>query len=189
MVNGDNATFSTTSGVMIGGANVTLADVSTSNGMIHVIDKVLMPPEDMTEESTDDSESSTDDDSSNLLWIIIGIVLVLAGGAGAVLFVRNRNSAASASKDYSSQGLMNQLESVDQTAYLGQSSQPIAQEQMTAQVVQQPAVAQTVEVIPQTAVAEPVVLQQWTDEAGYTWRKMDDGSTLWWTGTEWQKYG
>ena len=189
MVNGDNATFSTTSGVMINGANVTLADVATSNGMIHVIDKVLMPPEDMTEESTDDSESSTDDDSSNLLWIIIGVVLVLAGGAGAVLFVRNRNSAASASKDFSSQGLMNQLESVDQTAYLGQSSQPIAQEQITAQVVQQPAVAQTVEVIPQPAVAEPVVLQQWTDDAGYTWRKMDDGSTLWWTGTEWQKYG
>tara|TARA_B100001559_G_C16444330_1_gene596001 strand:- start:82 stop:1398 length:1317 start_codon:yes stop_codon:yes gene_type:complete len=189
MVNGDNATFSTTSGVMINGANVTLADVATSNGMIHVIDKVLMPPEDMTEESTDDSESSTDDDSSNLLWIIIGVVLVLAGGAGAVLFVRNRNSAASASKDFSSQGLMNQLESVDQTAYLGQSSQPIVQEQMTAQVVQQPAVAQTVEVIPQPAVAEPVVLQQWTDDAGYTWRKMDDGSTLWWTGTEWQKYG
>ena len=189
MVNGDNATFSTTSGVMINGANVTLADVATSNGMIHVIDKVLMPPEDMTEESTDDSESSTDDDSSNLLWIIIGVVLVLAGGAGAVLFVRNRNSAASASKDFSSQGLMNQLESVDQTAYLGQSSQPIVQEQMTAQVVQQPAVAQTVEVIPQPAVTEPVVLQQWTDDAGYTWRKMDDGSTLWWTGTEWQKYG
>ena len=59
---------------MINGANVTLPDVATNNGMIHVIDKVLMPPEDMTEESTDDSESSTDDDSSNLLWIIIGVV-------------------------------------------------------------------------------------------------------------------
>ena len=29
MVNGDNVTFSTTSGVMINGANVTLADVVT----------------------------------------------------------------------------------------------------------------------------------------------------------------
>lgn len=29
--------------VMIGGANVTKADVSASNGVIHIIDKVLMP--------------------------------------------------------------------------------------------------------------------------------------------------
>ena len=29
--------------VMVGGANVTGADVSASNGVIHVIDKVLMP--------------------------------------------------------------------------------------------------------------------------------------------------
>ena len=192
MVNGDNATFSTTSGVMINGANVTLADVATSNGVVHVIDMVLMPPVEITddsESSTDDSESSTDDDSDNLLWIIIGVVLVLVGGAGALLFVRNRNSAASASKDFSSQGLMNQLESVDQTAYIGQSSQPVAQQQAINPVAQQPTVVQTVEVIPQPVVAEPVVLNQWTDESGYTWRKMDDGSTLWWTGSEWQKYG
>ena len=192
MVNGDNATFSTTSGVMINGANVTLADVATSNGVVHVIDKVLLPPVEITddsESSTDDSESSTDDDSDNLLWIIIGVVLVLVGGAGALLFVRNRNSAASASKDFSSQGLMNQLESVDQTAYIGQSSQPMAQQQAINPVAQQPTVVQTVEVIPQPVVAEPVVLNQWTDESGYTWRKMDDGSTLWWTGSEWQKYG
>ena len=192
MVNGDNVTFSTTSGVMINGANVTLADVVTSNGVIHVIDKVLMPPVDSTddsESSTDDSESSTDDDSSNLIWIIIGVILVLGGGAGAILFVRSRNSAASASKDFSSQGLMNQLESIDQTAYVGQSSQTAVQQQTMNPAVQQPAVAQTVEVIPQPAVTEPVVLQQWTDDSGYTWRKMDDGSTMWWTGTEWQKYG
>ena len=192
MVNGDNVTFSTTSGVMINGANVTLADVVTSNGVIHVIDKVLMPPVDSTddsESSTDDSESSTDDDSSNLLWIIIGVILVLGGGAGAILFVRSRNSAVSASKDFSSQGLMNQLESIDQTAYVGQSSQTAVQQQTMNPAVQQPDVAQTVEVIPQPAVTEPVVLQQWTDDSGYTWRKMDDGSTMWWTGTEWQKYG
>ena len=192
MVNGDNVTFSTTSGVMINGANVTLADVVTSNGVIHVIDKVLMPPVDSTddsESSADDSESSTDDDSSNLLWIIIGVILVLGGGAGAILFVRSRNSAVSASKDFSSQGLMNQLESIDQTAYVGQSSQTAVQQQTMNPAVQQPAVAQTVEVIPQPAVTEPVVLQQWTDDSGYTWRKMDDGSTMWWTGTEWQKYG
>ena len=45
MVNGDDATFTVTDGtVKIGDATVTLADVIASNGVIHVIDKVLTPP-------------------------------------------------------------------------------------------------------------------------------------------------
>ena len=45
MVNGDDASFTVTDGtVMIGDATVTAADVTASNGVIHVIDKVLMPP-------------------------------------------------------------------------------------------------------------------------------------------------
>ena len=47
MLNGDDATFTVTNGtVMVGGATVTIADVEASNGIIHVIDKVLMPPAD-----------------------------------------------------------------------------------------------------------------------------------------------
>ena len=47
MVNGDNASFTVTAdGVTIEGANVTTADVETTNGVIHVIDKVLTPPAD-----------------------------------------------------------------------------------------------------------------------------------------------
>ena len=46
MVNGANATFAVLADgtVMIGDANVTTADVQASNGIIHVIDTVLMPP-------------------------------------------------------------------------------------------------------------------------------------------------
>ena len=48
MLNGDEATFTVADGtVMIGEATVTMADVATSNGIIHVIDKVLMPPADV----------------------------------------------------------------------------------------------------------------------------------------------
>ena len=36
-------------------------------------------------------------------------------------------------------------------------------------------------------VVEPTVIQQWTDESGHTWRSMDDGTTMWWNGTNWQK--
>ena len=50
MLNGDEASFTVTDGVvMVGDATVTLADVPASNGVIHVIDKVLMPPADVVE--------------------------------------------------------------------------------------------------------------------------------------------
>ena len=50
MVNGDNATFTVADGaVMINDANVTTADVTATNGIIHVIDKVLFPPADEPE--------------------------------------------------------------------------------------------------------------------------------------------
>ena len=47
MVNGDDASFTVSDGtVMVGDATVTTADVAASNGVIHEIDKVLMPPAD-----------------------------------------------------------------------------------------------------------------------------------------------
>ncbi|MDC0502191.1 fasciclin domain-containing protein, partial [Euryarchaeota archaeon] len=50
MVNGDEASFTVTDGtVMVGDATVVLADVPASNGVIHVIDKVLMPPADLVD--------------------------------------------------------------------------------------------------------------------------------------------
>ena len=48
-LNGDDLTFAVGEGVMVNDANVTLADVPASNGVIHVIDKVLMPPADTSE--------------------------------------------------------------------------------------------------------------------------------------------
>ena len=50
MLNGDEASFTVTDdAVMIGDATVTTADVQSSNGVIHVIDKVLMPPADLVD--------------------------------------------------------------------------------------------------------------------------------------------
>ena len=34
---------------------------------------------------------------------------------------------------------------------------------------------------------EPVAVQQWTDEAGHTWRLMDNKIIMWWNGTDWQQ--
>ena len=47
MVNGDYASFAVGDEIKINGATVTGADVTASNGIIHVIDKVLFPPTDV----------------------------------------------------------------------------------------------------------------------------------------------
>jgi hypothetical protein len=43
------------------------------------------------------------------------------------------------------------------------------------------------EEIEHETVVEPTVVQQWTDESGHTWRKMDNGTTMWWNGADWQQ--
>ncbi len=40
--------------------------------------------------------------------------------------------------------------------------------------------------IPQSAQQEIPESQQWTDENGNMWRRLGDGSTQWWNGTEWE---
>ena len=187
MVNGDNTTLSLQTG--INGANITLADVVGSNGIIHVIDAVLTPPVEEVDESGEETSGTSEEDSGNLITILLVVLAVLGGGAGVVLFMRNRGDEVETSKDFAQGGILNQLQPVDPNAYAPQAvqqTQVASQPAVQTQVVQP---IQTVEVIPQQpVVAEPTVLRQWTDTNGYTWRSMDDGTTYWWTGTEWQKY-
>jgi uncharacterized surface protein with fasciclin (FAS1) repeats len=44
-VNGADITIGTMSGVSVNGANVLTADIEASNGVIHVIDAVILPPQ------------------------------------------------------------------------------------------------------------------------------------------------
>ena len=44
-------------------------------------------------------------------------------------------------------------------------------------------------IMPAPINLEPVVLRQWTDEKGYSWRQMSDQTILWWNGSEWINYG
>ena len=81
MYNGDDVTFTVTDGVVkVGEANVTDADVMASNGIIHVIDKVLMPPEDSnstqdngTETDVNNNDDSTTQRDTSECDVIIGI--------------------------------------------------------------------------------------------------------------------
>ncbi|MDI3336252.1 fasciclin domain-containing protein [Defluviimonas aestuarii] len=43
-VNGASVTIMTEGGVTVNGANVTAADIGATNGVIHVIDAVILPP-------------------------------------------------------------------------------------------------------------------------------------------------
>jgi uncharacterized surface protein with fasciclin (FAS1) repeats len=44
-VNGTDITIGTMGGVSVNGANVVTADIEASNGVIHVIDAVILPPQ------------------------------------------------------------------------------------------------------------------------------------------------
>ncbi|UGV41535.1 fasciclin domain-containing protein [Methanococcoides orientis] len=52
-VQGESVTFDTMDGVKVNDANVVQADIMASNGVIHVIDKVILPPSMMEEEEMD----------------------------------------------------------------------------------------------------------------------------------------
>ena len=215
MVNGKNATISLVTG--IDGANITTADVVTSNGVIHVIDKVIIPQAEVDPTATGDGVEADEEDDDNLVLIlsIVGAV-VLLGVIGGLLFVRGRRPSSGAeSKDFAQEGLNTTAQPATSYSYETQQAaqqtytsqyapqqsspfQPVQVEQ--AQPVQaaaqpaaqvqaaQPAQAVTQTQASQAAVQLPEVLQQWTDDSGYTWRRMSDGSTMWWNGTDWQPY-
>ena len=224
MVNGDNATISASPG--INGASITTADVMTSNGVIHIIDKVLMPPVEEVDVPVDDDEevnegegsgdgtsSATDeeDDDGWMTYLYIGIGILVLAGVGGLLFIRRGAESGDLSKEFSQGAISNPMDinqgtiftaqpsssQTTATSYASQSqasyptqtvaaAQPTYQTQAVAQPAYQAQAVVAEPVVAQPVVAEPQVLQQWTDASGHTWRQMDDGSMLWWNGTDWQ---
>ena len=202
MANGDNATLSMTTG--INGGIITIPNVYTSNGVIHVIDKVLMPPADVEEPidneeddvnegegSEDDASSATDEEEDDdfMTYVYIGLVILVLAGVGGMLYMRRgESSGGDLAKEYTQGNIINDLPLVSSSTIF--TAQPETAQSATAGFAAQPVTAQPAvqpAVQPQP-VAEPQVVNQWTDQAGHTWRRMDDGSTLWWNGTDWQKY-
>ena len=181
MANGDNTTLSLTTG--INGANITLADVMASNGIIHVIDQVLIPPAEEDENTSGDgTESSEDEDSSWLTYVLVITGVIILGVAAGLLYTRRQETGEeNPTKEYAQGGIINQLQPIDASSY---ASQQAVTQSYDSGYGQQ---AQAVQPV-QPVVSEPVALQQWTDASGHTFRRMDDGSTMWWNGTDWQKY-
>ena len=127
-------------------------------------------PEDASETMDSDGDGMGDNEQKELedeaaarmqLMIIIGVILVLAA-VGGLLFMRRKNGDSMEPKETTP---LPQADSIEPT------------QQMYASLIPEPA---------QPMVAEPTVENQWTDENGHTWRRMSDGSTLWWNGTDWQ---
>merc|ERR1711991_9061 len=73
-VNGASVTVSVSpSGVMINGATVTVADVDATNGVVHVIDAVLVPAADGDDDDDDDDDAG----SSSAAPTLFGVVALL----------------------------------------------------------------------------------------------------------------
>ena len=110
-----------------------------------------------------EQKAQEEEDAAQMqLMIIIGVGLVIVV-LGAVLFMRRKGGEEPAPKEAVSLPAVEPLAS-SQPLYPTQNPQPV-----------------------QPVVAEPTVENQWTDEAGHTWRVMSDGSNLWWNGNDWQK--
>ena len=182
MVNGDNTTVG--DGAILNGANITLADVKASNGVIHVIDMVLMPPADEVEDTTDtDGEALSDGDGGNVGTVLIAVgALVVVAAVGVLLFLRQRNSA---SVNLASGGIIDNMQPMGGMSASTQPASTMPSIATTTAAAAQPAAQATVQ---QSTNPDVGVVQQWTDMNGYTWRTMEDGSTLWWTGSTWEKY-
>ena len=201
MANGDNATLSLSTG--INGAAITSSDVFTSNGVIHVIDTVLTPPVEVIDDddvdtddeddvnegegSEDDASSSNDEDEDDgfMTYVYIGLVILVLAGVGGMLYMRRGESGGDLAKEYTQGNIINDLPLMSSSTIF--TAQPTSTQSTATSFATQTMAAEPV-VQTQPVAVEPQVLNQWTDEAGHTWRKMDDGSTLWWNGTDWQKY-
>ena len=96
------------------------------------------------------------------LMIIVGVVLVLAA-VGGLLFMRRKGSDSVEPKMTTPLPEMDSIQP-SQPMYTTSTPEPV-----------------------QPVMAEPTFENQWTDENGHTWRRMSDGSTLWWNGTDWQQ--
>ena len=129
-----------------------------------------------SERIVDDQLGAADEGDSQQLLIIVAVSLLIAGVVAGIVIMRNKeDEIIETEKDFTQNFMPGRFQPTD-TAILQEISQT---------VVTPPVVAQNVAAQP--VALEPAVVQQWTDEAGNTWRKMDNGTTLWWNGTDWQQ--
>lgn len=110
------------------------------------------------------SIDTTRNSGSATKFVIILFIIGIIGIVGLLIFQRNRRRDDMVNKkfDIMSSGL----------------------DQMTSATGDSTTTDYTIEVEVDTLNVEI----QWTDENGYTWRKMSDESVVWWNGQDWIKY-
>jgi len=101
MANGDDVSFTVNSdGVMVNDATVTVADVEASNGVIHVIDTVLMPPEEPSSPDITEVASGTGVHTSLVAAIVqAGLLETLQGDGPYTVFAPTDEAFTNAGVD------------------------------------------------------------------------------------------
>ena len=124
----------------------------------------------------------SDGDDSNIGTVLIAVgALVIVAAVGVLLFLRQRRPGV----DLASAGIINTTQPMGSMMATTEVAQTASAYTATASTTTAQPVAQATT---QSANPDVGVVQQWTDMNGYTWRTMEDGSTLWWTGSTWEKY-
>ena len=119
------------------------------------------------------AETDDDDDNSSMIIIVSIILLVVVGIAVFMIRQKEGDTIVESPKNFDQQLMPGQFKPFQPTHTEAQVTIP--QNDLT-QSYNEP-----------ITIAEPAVVQQWTDENGNTWRSMDNGTTLWWNGTDWQQ--
>ncbi|GMU40899.1 MAG: hypothetical protein AMXMBFR23_17650 [Chloroflexota bacterium] len=93
--NGDAIGISVVNGgvVLNGSSNVTATDVLATNGVIHVIDAVILPPADAVPAPAAAGNAAPTEAGSTAPWMALGLLGIVAAGLGTARFVTARSRA------------------------------------------------------------------------------------------------
>ena len=118
----------------------------------------------------DEEQLESEQKAETIAIISIISVLIILAILGGVFFIKRKNS--------------NQEPQVIKEFF--ELPNPVELSQ-TYQLEQQPMEIESTDV-EDSVSQEPVIESEVTDENGYTWRKMSDGTNYWWDGENWKLY-
>ena len=117
-----------------------------------------------------------------LIWIFV-IALIAATIGAVIILVIRKNRTNTVIRDNSQYSVEEKPVDSDSLSDWGVN---LSQIDNTVQVQQDNNNIQNN--VEEQPIQEPTVVNQWTDERGYTWRTMSNDKMQWWNGNDWQDH-